>query len=307
MNKIAFVIPVFNRLDYNKECLRILDKQRDTSLFVKNEIVIIVVDDGSSDGTGDWIRENHPEVIVLQGDGNLWYAGSMNLGMRYAFETLDSDFIMVWENDIFPLDNNYFNNLQVILDKWDGKSTICSRLYYRIQPEIIFGIGGIFNFKTGKKGLIGRGDRDTPENSRDMEVDWFLGQGVLIHRDLVENVGYFDNINFPQYSADVDYGVRMKKGGYKNIVYYELKLLNDTETTGLSHQINKTLGQFFTSLFSIRSATNIRRDINFYRIHTTSIFAYRMVVKKYFIYTGSFVKWGVLGWFGIRRKNEELF
>ncbi|MEN8249994.1 MAG: glycosyltransferase family 2 protein [Bacteroidota bacterium] len=303
--KIAFVIPVHNRLEYNKECLQILEKQKETLFFSSNDIEIIVVDDGSTDGTGEWIRENRKDVIVLQGDGNLWYSGSMNLGMKYAIENFDSDFIMVWENDIFPVDD-YFNQLQYILNDWDGKTLICSKLYYRVQPDKIFGMGGTFDIKTGRKSLIGRTQTDGPEYQKDIEVDWFLGQGVLIHKDIISKVGYLDEKNFPQYHADVDYSLRAKEAGYTNMVFQKLKLLNDTEMTGISHLKNKSLKQFFESLTSIRSNTNLAKDIIFYRIHTKGITAYQVLIKKYVTYIGSYFKWTFLGWFGMRRKNEDL-
>jgi GT2 family glycosyltransferase len=306
MNKIAFVIPVFNRLKYTMECLEILHEQRSTRLFTENSISIIVSDDGSRDGTEQWIRENYPQVIVLKGTGNLWYSGSMNLGIRYALKELQVDFIMVWENDIYPVDN-YFENLQSIIEKWDGNSIICSKLYYRVQPNIIFGIGGTFDPRTGFRSLIGRKEPDGPHYEKIMEVDWFLGQGVLIHKNILEKVGLFDEVNFPQYHADVDYGVRAKKAGFHNLVYPNLKLLNDTETTGLSHIKNKSFKQFLESLTSIRSNNNIKKDIKFNKIHTTSVVAYYYLLHKYFVYTASFFKWKILGWVGIRRKNEELY
>lgn len=306
MSKIAFVIPVFNRLKYTQECLTILNQQKSTHFFKENEISIIVSDDGSQDGTEAWIHENFPEVIILKGTGNLWYSGSMNLGIRYALENLKSDFIMVWENDIYPI-NNYFNNLQEILENWDTKTVICSKLYYKSHPEIIFGMGGTFDVKTGKKTLIGRTKSDGPEYHNMMEVDWFLGQGVLIHKDILAQVGLFDEVNFPQYHADVDYSLRAKKAGFKNIVYPNLQLLNDTSMTGISHVKDKTLKQFFTSLVSIRSNTNIFKDIKFYQIHTTNYRAYLALMERYFIYIGSYFKWKFLGYLGIRKKNEELY
>ncbi len=306
MNKIAFVIPVFNRLKYTRECLGILEQEKSSRFFIKNEVSIIVSNDGSTDGTNDWIRANHPDVIVLQGTGNLWYSGSLNLGIRYAFDKLNSDFIMVWENDIYPVDN-YFNNLQDILENWDGNTLICSKLYYRVQPDKIFGLGGTFNPHNGFRRLIGNKETDGPQYQKIMEIDWFLGQGVLIHRDIIQKVGMFDEVNFPQYHADIDYSLRAKKAGYRNIVYPNLKLLNDTETTGISHMKDKTIKQFIESLTSIRSNSNIRKDIKFNRIHTTSVLANYYLIKKYFVYTASFIKWKVLGWFGIRRRNEDLY
>jgi len=305
MYKIAFIIPVFNRLEHNKECLRILDQQKDTRFFKENENIIIFVDDGSTDGTEEWIHDNYPDVSVLRGDGNLWYSGSLNYGIKYALEELQCDFIQIWENDIVP-GEGYFDHMQEILEQWDGKSLIASKLYYQNTPDVIFSMGGIFNPRTGYKTLIGRNQKDSPEYEVDREVDWFSGQQGLIHREIVEKVGYLDNKNFPQYHADVDYSLRVKKAGYKNMIYPRLKLYNDSEATGINQLKNKTLKQFIETLYSIRSNNNIRKDIIFYRKHTTNILAYRGLIKKYYIYTGSFVKWKVLGWFGISKKDDGL-
>jgi GT2 family glycosyltransferase len=302
---VTFVIPVHNRLDDTRECLQSLAEQKDTLFFKSNEIRIIVVDDGSTDGTGEWIKENYPEVLVLRGDGNLWYSGAMNLGMKYAFEEYHSDFIMIWENDTFPK-NGYFNSLQKILENWDGKTLICSKLLFRHQPDRIFGMGGIFNRRTGERNLIGRTDLDGPAYKIDMEVDWFLGIGVMIHRDIVADVGYLDGENFPHYSADADYGVRAVDKGYRNVVFHELTLLNDTGTTGISHKKDKSFRDFFKSFTSIKSDRNIRRTIKFYRKHAKGYLFILFLLKVYFIYTASFLKWKVLGWFGIYKGEEKL-
>jgi len=139
--KIAFVIPVFNRLEYTQSCLSILKDQEKTSFFQKNEIFIILVNDGSTDETKEWVSTNYPEVIVLEGDGNLWYSGSLNRGFTYAMDQLACDFLLIWENDIFP-EPGYFDNLQRILEEWDGNTLITSKLYYKVQPNLIFGLGG---------------------------------------------------------------------------------------------------------------------------------------------------------------------
>lgn len=306
MNRIAHIIPVHNRLAYTQECVTILEQQKDTQFYLKNQVFTIVVDDGSTDGTREWLNSNYPETIVLQGNGNLWYSGSLNMGIRYAFEKLACNFINVWENDVIPMDN-YFNNLQAIIEQWDGKSLVASKLYYKVHPEIIFSMGGVFNPKTGYKSLIARNKIDGPEFDKPIEVDWFSGQQVLIHKNIIDIVGYFDDVNFPQYHADIDYSLRAKKAGFHNMVYPSLKLLNDSETTGIDHIRNKTLKQFIESLHSIRSNANIIKDFKFYNRHTTSILAYGSLLKRYLVYTGGFIKWKVLGWLGVKRKNEKLF
>lgn len=306
MTNVAIVIPVHNSLEYTQECLEILRNQKKSRFFVQNEISIIISDDGSTDGTSEWINENFPEVIVLKGNGNLWWSGGMNLCIQFAIDKLSSEFILLWENDIIPI-NNYFNNLQTIMEKWDRKSIICSKVYYRIHPQIIFSAGGTFNPRNGSRSLIGRQEVDGPQYNKISEVDWFLGQGDLIHRSVFNKIGLFDEINFPQYYGDMDFALRAKNAGFHNIVYPNLQLLNDTQTTGISHIKNKTLKQFINSLLSIKSNTNLVKDLKFNKIHTTSILSYKFILKKYTIYTASFIKWKILGYFGIFRKSEDLY
>ncbi|MFO7669618.1 MAG: glycosyltransferase family 2 protein [Bacteroidales bacterium] len=303
--KISLVIPVHNRLEYTKSCLSILKDQEKTSFFTKNQIYIILVNDGSTDETNEWVSSNYPEVIILEGDGNLWYSGSLNKGFRHALYQLGCDFVLIWENDIFP-GPGYFNNLQALVESWDGNSIITSKLYYKSQPNLIFGLGGTFNKKTGQKSLIGWREEDGPKFNQIIELDWFLGHMALIHKDIIARIGLMDEKNFPQYHADIDYSLRATEHGFKNIVYPELKLMNDTGTTGIHQVKNKTIKQFFESFTSIRSNNNIRKDIIFLRIHTKGLLPYLYLFKRYLIYTGSFVKWKTLGYFGVKRKNENL-
>lgn len=304
-HNITFVIPVHNHLDYTKKCLRDLDRQKDTRFFKSNDIQIIVIDDGSTDGTGEWLKENYPEIYVHRGDGNLWYSKATNIGMKYAFENYNSDFIMIWENDTYPKEG-YFDSLQGIVENWDGKTLICSKLYYNHKPDHIFGMGGNFNPKTGSKNLIGRTEPDGPDYQKDREVDWFLGIGVMLHKRIVEKVGYLDEVDFPHYHADIDYALRARYEGFKNVVFHELRLLNDMETTGISHKKDKSLKDFFASFTSIKSNLNIRRNLKFYRKHTTSRLAYLYLMRIFGVYTASYLKWEVLGWFGKKKSSEKL-
>ena len=67
---LFIVIPVHNRKHFTRDCLLSLRKQ------TFQNFTIIVIDDGSSDGTGEMIQKEFPEVVLLHGDGNLWWTGN---------------------------------------------------------------------------------------------------------------------------------------------------------------------------------------------------------------------------------------
>lgn len=306
MNKIALLIPVYNRIEHTKHCMKELEKHQSNQFFVLNKISVILIDDGSTDGTSDWIKKNYPKVIILQGNGNLWWSGTMNLGAKYALETLSCDFILTWENDIIPFPE-YFDNLHNQMNNWKENQIICSKVYFKINSTKIYAMGGVFNSRSGYKNLIGRLEDDSEKYQQISEVDWFCGQGVLIHKSVFERIGYFDEKTFPQYYGDADFAMRARKSGFKNLVYPQLRIMNDTSTTGINHIKNKTLKQFFNSLFSIRSNANIIKDIQFYNRYATSIFAYKAILIRSFLYICGYFKWKVLGMFGIYRKLNDLY
>ena len=73
------VIPVHNRREVTVRCLRCLEAG---GVFAW--ATVIVVDDGSTDGTGEAVRAAHPAAVLLTGDGNLWWGGAIRLGMDHA-------------------------------------------------------------------------------------------------------------------------------------------------------------------------------------------------------------------------------
>src|SRR6478736_9895838 len=89
---LCIVIPVFNRKKFTADCLQSLLNQTHRADF------IIVVDDGSTDGTWEMLDAVFPEVIVLRGDGNLFWTAAINLGIRCAL-SLNPDYVMTLNND----------------------------------------------------------------------------------------------------------------------------------------------------------------------------------------------------------------
>ncbi len=88
----AIVIPVHNRRGVTLRCLAGLEGD---GVFAWASV--FVVDDGSTDGTGDAVRTRYPTATVLTGDGNLWWGGAIYLGMKTACE--QGAACLIWLND----------------------------------------------------------------------------------------------------------------------------------------------------------------------------------------------------------------
>lgn len=296
--KIAIIFPVFNGLKYTQKCLRSFYTEHNIDK-VNAEYFVVIVDDGSTDGSSDWINKNYPQVKVINGTGDLWWSGGMNLGINYAIHKLNADYVVWWNNDIVA-SFNYFNKLVELLNTNDDNTIIGSKICLAQDKNMVWSMGGLFDTKTGKKSMIGAEQPDSDKLRQVTECDWLPGMGTITHRSVYKKIGMLDAKSFPQYHGDSDFTFRAKKNGYKIIVVPDLKIFNDTRHSGLKH--DESLKRLTQSLFSIRSNFNIRKDFIYYSRHTSSILAYFILCKKYFTYIGGFFKWKLLGLFGLKRK-----
>jgi len=286
---LALLIPVFNNLSYTKSCINGLKK-----IINPEKVKIIVADDNSTDGTAQWIKENHPDVILLKGNGSLWWSGSVNLAMKYVMDNHLADYMLWWNNDIVPADG-YFTQLGELLSTLDPNVVIGSKIYASEDLGTVWSMGGRFNPHTGKRFMHAYMQADNDGYSEPLEADWLPGMGSVFHRSVVEKIGYVDEKDFPQYHGDSDYTLRAKKAGFKIIIYPQLKIWNDISNSGQLH--GETFKGLINSFTLVKSKYNIIKDLKFFKRHAKSPVAYFFLLKEYFKYVGGFFKWQFIGLF----------
>jgi GT2 family glycosyltransferase len=298
--KVVLVFPIFNKLEYTKKGLSYIYSCFDAKGSGIIPLDIVITDDGSSDGSYDWITANYPNINLLKGNGNLWWSGGINKAVHYALNHLENEYVLLWNNDIRP-DKTYFSNLFEILKNNEPGTIVCSKIYIEHQKEVVLSMGGIFNPVSGDYMLNGYGQKDSSSLNKPVVVDWFPGMGTSIHRKIFDVVGFFDEKKFPQYHGDSDYGLRARKAGFKITAYPQLKIWNDRTNTGYSNDASFVI--FIKSLFTLKSNFNIFKDIAFYHRHATHIFAYKYLFKKYFKHIGGYIKWKIFSIFGKTRNR----
>jgi GT2 family glycosyltransferase len=298
MENIAILIPVYNRISYTKECIRTLKGLVTNAISSSNRYHIIVINDGSTDGTGSWLASEHPDITVINGDGNLWWSGGINAGARFAISKIDADFLLLWNNDIRPA-LDYFIELDRLISSIPERTIAGSKIFLLNKENLLWSFGGVFNPKNGVKYMVGTNSPDSVEFNDPIEVDWLTGMGTLIPASAIDEVGLWDEKNFPQYHGDSDFILRAKSMGYKIMAYPQLKLWNDKSSSGLSH--GGTLKGLYLTFTDIRSSSHLRKNFLFYKRHATSFLAYRVLVLHYFGLVGGFIKWKFLSSFGKTR------
>jgi len=286
--KLSILVPVYNNLSYTKNCLHNLNEfcVKNSAFHKEVTTSIIVIDDGSTDGTKEWIQEYSPTVHLIQGNGNLWWSGAINKGIEYDLKELQSDYILFWNNDI-EVKSDYFPNLLSVLKENDSNTIIGSKIYCK-DTSTVWSMGGLVNLNKGNTSMIGSMMEDSDDLNKIQNVDWLTGMGSVYPASVFNTIGLINDKDFPQYFGDLDISYRAKLSGYSVKVFPKLQIWNDIVNTGIKH--NGSFKQLRSSFTSIKSLYNLSVDIKFQRKYIKSYKGYFQLFIKYSKYIGGYIK-----------------
>jgi GT2 family glycosyltransferase len=197
--KYQIIIPVFNRREITRKCLRQLARFID-----RDDWRVCIVDDASTDGTAAAVAAEFPEVLVLEGTGNLYWTGAMELGMRHAVKTGAE--CCVWLNDDLVLHEDAVE--QVVALACERQTLVCGQGVIHQETGSTWLFPGIY------KGKVDLDLRDLDITSpTPIRVDACRGNLVAIHKNVIERIGYPDGKNIPHVRGDTDYGLRATAAG----------------------------------------------------------------------------------------------
>lgn len=252
MTKVSIITPVFNGIDHTVEYLRSL-----AGVTYPN-FEVIIVDDGSTDGSAEVIAEQFPHVRILHGDGNLWWAGGTNLGIRDAL-LRGTDFILTMNNDV-KVAPDLLDNLLKCAEDHPG-AIVGGKIYFMDDPERVWSAGGRLSWITGKTLVqVGHGEKDRDTFCHREPMDFLTGMNVLIPAGVFSRIGFYDDIHFPQYHADSEFTLRARKAGILIIFEPLAKIWNRVDSTFMQRFLKGRAMDFSTVkelLTSIRSPMRI--------------------------------------------------
>ena len=206
---VVVVSPVHNRKDETLRCLRSLFRSERSNI----ELRVIIVDDGSTDGSEEAIRAEFPSVEIVRADGTLWYTAGTNLGIKAALE-YDPDYVLAINNDSI-FDPNCLDALVRCAEQHEG-SVVGSLLLNREIPHKAFQIAPRWRFwRGGIQHWHNQTIWSLPETA--WEVELIVGNCVLYPATAIRDAGLMDERHLPQY-GDAEYTPRMRRKGWKLFV-----------------------------------------------------------------------------------------
>lgn len=175
------------------------------------DLRVVCVDNGSSDGSQEAIRERFPQVVLLEAGVNLGYAAGNNLGLRYALEH-GARWMMLVNNDA-TVAPDVIAGFQRVGDAHPRSGILAGKVYFADRPETIWFAGQRVGTLLGYSGRPrGYGRRDRPRYSRPRRTGRAVGALMAVSREAIEEVGLLDEDLFA-YVEDVDWALRVRDAG----------------------------------------------------------------------------------------------
>lgn len=274
--KVFIITPIHNAKDHTLRFLNSLQK------VIYPNFKIVIVDDGSTDYSSEAIKKKFPGVIVLQGDGNLWWSGGNNVGIKESLKR-GADYVLTINNDV-EVEPEFLSHLvQCALE--NPNSIIGGKILYISEKNRIWQFGTFYNPFLGLK-IYGGNKIDTTQYNERKNVDALTGMCVLIPAKVFNDIGFYDERNFPMIYGDSDFTLRAKANGYNIIVEPKARIYTDALHSGLREEKNP-LKYLWFGLFSHRGGREFLPTLKFHWRYSKFLCIFPLVYI-YFIFLCAF-------------------
>jgi len=243
-NSICVVVPCHNNLDVLRHSI--------PSVY-SDDLLIVVFDDGSTDGTEKWLKENFPKIHCLKGNGSNWWTGSLARAIDFGMDnkcnyivSLNADVLITPEivNRLIKCsrDNNDAITASLVVDAHNPGKVLWSGSKFEKIHKLLPVYSSRYFVKAGLS------INKLPNKA--YEVDEVHGRGVLIPSSVIKKIGNYDYKTFPHYGGDTDFSFRAKNIGIKMLVDPLCSAKVFIENTSLNIRENTS---FFEKLISIKN------------------------------------------------------
>lgn len=230
---LSIIIVSYNTRELLKKCIKSI-----YMTYPKNDLEVLVVDNGSSDGSPAMVREEFGDVILIESKENLGFAKANNMAIKKA----KGDYILLLNPDTIVVEA-CLDKCVRYMDKHKGIGILgckvvltggsldlaCRRSFP--TPEVSFfrmaGLSKLFP----KNKRFARYNLTYLDENETYEVDSVVGAFMMVRREVVEQVGMLDEDYF-MYGEDIDWCFRAKQAGWKVVYYHEAEIVHYKGASG---------------------------------------------------------------------------
>ncbi len=193
---------------------------------------VIIIDNGSTDNTKEYIEKEFPGAKVIRIEKNKGYSGGFNFGLTYAFDQQKVDYVLITNNDV-QVDKNVISSLVETAESDKMIGFVTGKVFYFDQPDTLQTVGKKEDPVLWNGGHIGGGEIDIGQYDKVVELAFADDIFTLVKREMYEITGGYDT-NFFLQSEEYDWQARSKKLGYK--IFY-------TPKAKIWHKESMTIGK----------------------------------------------------------------
>lgn len=212
-----------------------------------------VIDNGSTDGSGEAIAAAFPGVYQARIEQNEGPAKGMSEGMRLAMEE-GYDYLLILNNDI-EVDPELLTEMVRVAESDPGVGVVGPKAYYFWERDTIWSAGGRLRFAEAITSERGQGEPDRGQYDRDCEVEYVNGCAMLVKRAAVEAAGLWDPVFF-LCIEDADFCVRVKRQGFRCFYAHRARLWHMVSSSTGGYKPGKTFHSGRSTAIFVRRYAN---------------------------------------------------
>lgn len=277
--------------------------------YLKNDYAnyqILVIDNGSSDGTVDYVNENYKNVLVRRIEKNRGYSGGFNFGLNIAFNEMDADYALITNNDVVA-DKDIISELVkvAITDAKIGFTT--GKVYFNEKKDTLQTVGMSYDPVRLNGGHIGNAEIDKGQYDKVTERYFADDVFTMVNKNLYTEIGGYDP-EFVLQAEQFDWQMRAKQKGYKIMFTPHAKLWHKESMTIGKHSPTKLFFDARNPMIVLMKYVDAKKFKEYFWLHLKKdTLRASLVNVKHFdfrialnIWLGFFsgIKWGI--------KNKKL-
>ncbi len=229
MKKVSILIITWNGRHHLEMCLSSVKN------LIYPNIEIIVVDNGSTDDSIEFLRKNYPEVKIVHNKTNLGFAGGNNAGIK----VVTGEFLLLLNNDT-KVTRTFVTEMIKVIEVDEEIGAVQAKTLSMDDPRKLDSIGA---FLTGTGFLYHYGYLQKDMKKFDRRINLYTAKGacMMIRKSVIDKIGLFDN-DFFAYFEETDFCHRLWLAGYS--IKYVPEAVIYHKIGGTSNKMNNSFIQF---------------------------------------------------------------